>query len=75
MQIDRDLDVKDLACPLPMLRTKKGLAEMVSGQILRVVATDAHAAKDFQAFSRQTGNALLATDEVEGVFTFLFKRK
>ncbi len=75
MQIDRDLDVKDLACPLPILRTKKVLAEMVSGQILRVVATDAHAAKDFQAFARQTGNALLSTDEADGVFTFLFKRK
>ena len=75
MQIDRDLDVKDLACPLPILRTKKVLAEMASGQILRVVATDAHAAKDFQAFARQTGNALLSTDEADGVFTFLFKRK
>ena len=75
MQIDRDLDVKDLACPLPILRTKKALAEMASDQILRVVATDAHAVKDFQAFARQTGNALLSTDEADGVFTFLFKRK
>ena len=75
MQIDRDLDVKSLACPLPILRTKKALAEMASGQILRVVATDAHAAKDFQAFARQTGNTLLSTDEADGVFTFLFKRK
>ena len=75
MQVDRDLDVKDLACPLPILRTKKALAEMASDQILRVVATDAHAVKDFQAFARQTGNALLSTDEADGVFTFLFKRK
>ena len=75
MQIDRDLDVKNLACPLPILRTKKALADMASDQILRVVATDAHAVKDFQAFARQTGNTLLSTDEADGVFTFLFKRK
>jgi tRNA 2-thiouridine synthesizing protein A len=75
MQIDRDLDVKGLTCPLPILRTKKALAEMTSGQILRVVSTDAHAAKDFQAFARQTGNELLSTTEVDAIFEFLFKRK
>ena len=63
MRTDRDLDVKGLRCPLPILRTKKALAEMVSGQILRVVATDAHAVKDFQAFAKQTGNELLSTVE------------
>lgn len=56
MQVDRELDVKGLNCPLPILRTKKALSEMVSGQVLRVVATDAHAVKDFQAFAKQTGN-------------------
>lgn len=75
MQIDRELDVKGLSCPLPILRTKKALAEMGSGQILCVVATDAHAVKDFQAFAKQTGNELLSTTEAEGAFTFLFKRK
>lgn len=73
--VDRELDVKGLACPLPILRTKKALAEMSSGQILRVLATDAHAAKDFQAFARQTGNELLSTVEVDATFEFLFKRK
>ncbi|GHU38775.1 hypothetical protein AGMMS50256_38310 [Betaproteobacteria bacterium] len=72
---DRELDVKGLACPLPILRTKKALAEMVSGQLLRVVATDAHAAKDFQAFARQTGNELLSTVEDNATFEFIFKRK
>ena len=75
MQIDRELDVKGLSCPLPILRTKKALAEMGSGQILCVVATDAHAVKDFQAFAKQTGNELLDVMEVDAVFEFLFKRK
>ena len=75
MQIDRELDVKGLNCPLPILRTKKALSEMSSGQVLRVLATDAHAVKDFQAFAKQTGNELLSTVELDQVFEFLFKRK
>lgn len=75
MHVDRELDVKGLNCPLPILRTKKALAEMTSGQILRVHATDAHAVKDFQAFARQTGNELLSTAEVDQTFEFVFKRK
>ena len=75
MQIDRELDVKGLNCPLPILRTKKTLSEMTSGQVLRVLATDAHAVKDFQAFARQTGNELMSTVELDQVFEFLFKRK
>jgi len=75
MEADRELDVKGLRCPLPILRTKKALAEMSTGQILRVQATDAHAAKDFQAFAKQTGNELLSTAEADGVFEFLFRRK
>ncbi len=75
MQIDRELDVKGLNCPLPILRTKKALSEMTSGQVLRVLATDAHAVKDFQAFARQTGNELMSTVELDQVFEFLFKRK
>lgn len=72
---DCELDVKGLACPLPILRTKKALAGMTSGQILRVMATDVHAAKDFQAFARQTGNELLSVVETGPVSEFLFKRK
>ena len=75
MEFDRELDVKGLNCPLPILRTKKALAEMSSGQVLRVLATDPSAAKDFQAFARQTGNQLLATDEAGQVFEFFFQRK
>jgi len=75
MQFDRELDVKGLSCPLPILRTKKTLAEMSSGQVLRVLATDPGAVKDFQAFAKQTGNHLLANAEAGQVFEFYFKRK
>lgn len=75
MQFDRELDVKGLSCPLPILRTKKTLAEMSSGQVLRVMATDPGAVKDFQAFAKQTGNHLLANAEADQVFEFYFKRK
>jgi tRNA 2-thiouridine synthesizing protein A len=75
VRTDRELDVQGLSCPLPILRTKKALAEMASGQILRVLATDAHAVKDFQAFARQTGNELLSTTEIGAAFEFFFKRK
>lgn len=75
MQFDRELDVKGLSCPLPILRTKKTLAEMSSGQVLRVMATDPGAVKDFQAFAKQTGNHLLANAKADQVFEFYFQRK
>jgi len=60
--IDLEIDVCGLKCPLPILRAKKALAQLVSGQTLRVITTDPHAVRDFQAFAQQTGNALLAQD-------------
>lgn len=75
MQFDRDLDVKGLNCPLPILRTKKALAELESGQVLRVLATDPGSQKDFPAFAKQTGNELLAQKEENRVFEFYLKRK
>lgn len=75
MQFDRELDVKGLKCPLPILRTKKSLSEMSTGQVLRVLATDPSAAKDFQAFAKQTGNQLLSSSEADQVFEFHFRRK
>ncbi len=75
MEFDRELDVKGLNCPLPILRTKKTLAEMESGQVLRVLATDPGSLKDFPAFARQTGNELVAKREEDGVFEYLLKRK
>ena len=75
MQFDRELDAKGLNCPLPILRTKKALAEMSSGQVLRVLATDPGAYKDFHAFARQTGNVLLSDAQTDQVFEFYFRRK
>lgn len=75
MEFDRDLDVKGLNCPLPILRTKKALAEMESGKILRVLATDPGSQKDFPAFAKQTGNELLGQKEEDRVFEFYLKRK
>ena len=75
MHVDRELDVKGLNCPLPILRTKKALAEMASGQVLHVLATDPGSVKDFQAFAKQTGNELLANAETDKVFEYYLKRK
>jgi len=75
MQYDRELDVKGLNCPLPILRTKKALAEMSSGQLLRVLATDPGSVKDFQAFARQTGNELISSAEADSVYEFVLRRK
>lgn len=75
MQFDRELDVKGLNCPLPILRTKKALAEMNSGQVLHVLATDPGSVKDFQAFARQTGNELVSNTENGNVFEYYLKRK
>lgn len=72
---DIELDARGLNCPLPILRTKKALNGMGSGQVLRVLATDPGSVRDFQAFSRQTGNALLASTAGGGEFHFLLRKK
>ena len=59
MNIDKELDARGLNCPLPILKAKKSLTDMRSGQLLRVYATDASSLRDFQAFSKQTGNELV----------------
>lgn len=75
MQFDKELDARGLNCPLPILRTKKALTDMVSGQVLKIVATDPGSVKDFQAFSKQTGNALLASDAVDREFIFFMRKR
>jgi tRNA 2-thiouridine synthesizing protein A len=75
MQIDKELDARGLNCPLPILRTKKALTDMGSGQVLRILATDPGSVKDFQAFSRQTGNALLSSEMANDEFVFLLQKK
>ena len=74
-QVDREVDARGLNCPLPILRTKKALNDMVSGQVLRILATDPASVRDFQAFCKQTGNQLLEHGERDGEFYFLLKRK
>ena len=75
MNVDRELDARGLNCPLPILRTKKSLNEMVSGQVLRVLATDPGSVRDFQAFSRQTGHELLSSGADDGQFVFVLRKK
>ncbi|HKY02458.1 MAG TPA: sulfurtransferase TusA family protein [Burkholderiales bacterium] len=75
MQVDKELDARGLNCPLPILRTKKSLAEMNSGQILRVLATDPGSVKDFEAFAKMTGNALLEQSETNKEFCFVLRKK
>lgn len=73
--IDEELDARGLNCPLPILRTKKTLNGMQSGQVLRVLATDPGSVRDFQAFSKQTGNELLEHASADGEFRFLLKKR
>ena len=75
MNFDKEIDTRGLNCPLPILRTKKTLAEMTSGQVLKVLATDPGSVKDFQAFSRQTGNELMSQSESGGEFIFFMKKR
>jgi tRNA 2-thiouridine synthesizing protein A len=75
MNFDKELDARGLNCPLPILRTKKMLAEMESGQVLQILATDPGSVKDFAAFAKQTGNELLSSAEVNKEFVYLMKRK
>mgnify|MGYP002635355508 CR=1 FL=1 len=71
---DRELDASGLNCPLPILRAKKTLADMESGQVLHIIATDPGSVKDFEAFAKQTGNVLMSSGEEGGKFTFMMKK-
>jgi len=75
MDFNKELDARGLNCPLPILRTKKALAEMASGEILKVIATDPGSVKDMQAFAKQTGNELVNSAEAGGEYTFFMKKK
>jgi tRNA 2-thiouridine synthesizing protein A len=76
MDFDKEVDARGLNCPLPILRAKKALAEMLPGQVVRVVATDPGSVKDFQAFAKQTGNELMRQSETQDkAFEFFIKRK
>ena len=75
INITKELDVKGLNCPLPILRAKKALSDMESGQTLKVVATDPGSVKDFAAFCKQTGNPLLSSVETAKDFTFVVAKR
>ena len=71
---DEELDASGLNCPLPILRAKKALGTLSSGQVLRIIATDPGSVKDFEAFCKQTGNELMQSGEEGGKFVFLIKK-
>lgn len=75
MEFDKELDARGLNCPLPILKAKKALAEMFSGEVLRIVATDRGSVRDFQAFAKQTGNDLLLHTQNDVEFIFFLQRK
>ena len=75
MNFDKELDVRGLVCPLPILRTKKSLTDMGHGQILKIMATDHGAVIDFQVFAEQTGHELLFSSETTGEFLFYLKKR
>lgn len=73
-EIDRELDASGLNCPLPILRARKALGDMERGQVLRIISTDQGSVKDFEAFSKQTGNPLLSSAEEGGKFIFVIRK-
>lgn len=75
MDIHQEIDTRGLNCPLPILKAKKALAAMSSGQLLKVVATDTGSIKDFQAFAKQTGNELVQQDTVGSEFIHILRRR
>ncbi|MGF6608849.1 tRNA 2-thiouridine synthesizing protein A [Paraburkholderia sp. WSM4175] len=75
IQIHKEVDARGLMCPLPILRAKKALADMESGQILKVLATDPGSQRDFAAFAKQTGNEIVESSAHDKVFTFLMRRR
>ncbi|MGA8862429.1 MAG: sulfurtransferase TusA family protein [Gallionella sp.] len=75
MDFDKELDARGLACPLPILRTKKTLDSMASGQVLKMISTDHGAIKDMHEFSRQTGHPLLSAAEQDSACIFYIRKK
>lgn len=75
MEFDAEVDAKGLNCPLPILRAKKALSGMASGEVLRVIATDPGASRDFQAFAKQTGNMVLEVQQLQDAMAFFIKKR
>ena len=75
MNFDKEIDTRGLNCPLPILKAKKALSEMLSGQVLKVVATDPGSVRDFQAFAKQTGNELVEQETVGEEYIPVWRRR
>jgi TusA-related sulfurtransferase len=75
MEAQRELDARGLNCPLPILKAKKALADMSTGEVLKVVATDPGSVRDFQAFARQTGNELVEQNSGDVEFVHYLRRR
>ena len=75
METNKEIDTRGLNCPLPILKAKKALADMASGQLLKVLSTDAGSLRDFQAFAKQTGNALVEQQTLGDEFVHVLKRR
>jgi tRNA 2-thiouridine synthesizing protein A len=75
VDFDKELDARGLSCPLPILKTKKALNDLTSGQVLKVIATDPGSIKDMQAFANQTGNPLLSSTQESKDYVFFLKKK
>ncbi|WP_088284433.1 sulfurtransferase TusA family protein [Ideonella sp. A 288] len=75
MDVQKELDTRGLNCPLPILKAKKALSEMASGELLKVVATDPGSVRDFQAFSRQTGHELVEQSSAGDEFMHILRRR
>ncbi|MBK6568570.1 sulfurtransferase TusA family protein [Candidatus Aalborgicola defluviihabitans] len=75
MNTDKEVDTRGLNCPLPILKAKKALADMVTGQTLKVVSTDPGSMRDFQAFAKQTGNELVDQQTVNDEFIHVLRRR
>ena len=75
MDIHKEIDTRGLNCPLPILKAKKALSDMGSGQLLKVVATDSGSLRDFQAFAKQTGNELVEQQTVGEEFIHILRRR
>lgn len=75
MDIHKEIDTRGLNCPLPILKAKKALTDMLSGQLLKVVATDPGSTRDFQAFAKQTGNELVEQKTQGDEFIHVLRRR
>lgn len=75
VEFNKELDARGLRCPLPILRCKKGMAEIEGGQVLKVLATDPGSVKDFQAFCKQTGHELISLEDQNKEFTFYIRKR